>query len=59
MIQFKLKSAEEVYEYIYPVCEVKDCTTESEKLTSTETRFVDFCKKHYEDYIMGEIWKKS
>jgi len=55
MIQFKLKSAEEVYEYIYPVCEVKNCITESEKLTSTETRFVDFCKKHYEDYIMGEI----
>lgn len=55
MIKFKLKKAEEVFVYDYPVCEIIDCTEESEKLAMTETRMVDFCKKHHEEYILGEL----
>jgi hypothetical protein len=55
MIKYKLKRAEEVYAYDYPVCEIKDCTEKSDRLAMTETRFVDFCKKHHEEYILGEL----
>jgi hypothetical protein len=55
MIKFKLKTADQVWEYDYPVCEIIDCKEKSERLSMTETRFVDFCNKHYEQYLMGEI----
>lgn len=55
MIKFKLKTMDESWSYDYPVCEIKECIEESNKLAMTETRFVDFCKKHYEQYLMGEI----
>lgn len=55
MIRFKLKSFEESLLYDYAVCEIKECLAKSEKLSMTETRFVDFCMKHYQQYIMGEI----
>ena len=55
MIKYKLKQAEEVFAYDYPVCEIKDCIEKSDRLAMTETRFVDFCKKHHEEYILK--WK--
>lgn len=55
MIQFRLKSAEEICDYVYSVCEVKECISKGEKLTSTETKFVDFCNEHYQEYIMGDV----
>lgn len=55
MIKFKLKRVEELYSYDYPVCEVKDCIEKSERLAMTETRFVDFCKKHHEQFLKGEL----
>ena len=55
MIKYKLKRYQEILDYDYPVCEIKDCEEESEKLAMTETRFVDFCKKHHEKYILGEL----
>lgn len=55
MMKYKLKRYQEVLQYDYPVCEIKDCQEESEKLAMTETRLVDFCKKHHEKYILGEL----
>jgi len=49
-----VKSFEESLQYDYAVCEVVLCEKESEKLAMTETRFVDFCKNHYNVYILGE-----
>lgn len=55
MIKYKLKRFEESLEYDYAVCEVQECLEEAEKLSMTETRYVDFCQKHYELYILGEL----
>lgn len=55
MIKFKLKTMDESLSYDYSVCEIKECIEEGYKLAMTETRYVDFCKKHYEKYLMGEI----
>jgi len=55
MIKYKLKRIDEIFAYDYPVCEIKDCTSESERLAMTETRFDDFCKKHHEEYILGKL----
>jgi len=55
MIKYKLKRIEEVLEFEYAVCEIKECEEKSEKLAMTETRFVDFCDKHYEEYLKGEM----
>jgi len=54
MIKYRLKTYEEVLEYDYPVCEIRECIDKSDRLAMTETRFVDFCKKHHEEYILGE-----
>ncbi len=51
---FKIKTYQEVLKFDYPVCEVDMCTDESKKLAMTETRYVDFCMKHYQIYILGE-----
>lgn len=58
MRHLKLKKFEESIKYDYAVCEIELCTNESDKLSMTETRFVDFCKKHYEEYVIGEYDKK-
>lgn len=55
MIKYKLKRMDEIFSYEYPVCEIKDCPEKSEQLAMTETRFVDFCKQHHEQYIKGEM----
>jgi hypothetical protein len=55
MIKFKLKTADQAWEYEYPVCEILECKEKGERLSMTETRMVDFCLKHYEQYMMGEI----
>lgn len=51
---FRVKTYLEVLEFDYAVCEVDQCTEKSEKLAMTETRYVDFCIKHYQQYILGE-----
>lgn len=53
MMFFRIKTYQEVLEFDYSVCEVDQCTEKSEKLAMTETRFVDFCAKHYKVYILG------
>jgi len=55
MIRYKLKRYEEVLAYDYSVCEVKDCENKSDRLAMTETRFVDFCKLHHDEYISESI----
>jgi hypothetical protein len=50
----KLKSFEESIRYDYPVCEIEKCIEEAKILAMTETRFVDFCKKHHKEYILEE-----
>jgi len=49
---YLLKTFEESLKYDYSVCEIKDCANESFKIAMTETRFVDFCSKHYNIYIL-------
>jgi hypothetical protein len=53
MIIPKLKSFEESIRYDYAVCEINECLDEATMLSMTETRYVDFCKNHYREYIMG------
>jgi hypothetical protein len=50
----KLKRFEDSIRYDYPVCELEDCVDEATILSMTETRYVDFCKTHYREYIVGE-----
>jgi len=52
MKNLKLKRFEESIKYEYIVCEVDPCEEEGFKLSMTETRFVDFCEKHYNEYIL-------
>ena len=52
MKKFKLKRFEESIEYDYIVCEIQGCEKEGSKLTMTETRFVEFCEEHYDEYIL-------
>lgn len=54
MIIPRVKNFSESLEYDYAVCEIGNCINESYKLAMTETRFVDFCKEHYKEYILGE-----
>jgi hypothetical protein len=54
MIIPKLKSFDESIRYDYAVCEIKDCLDEAKVLAMTDTRFVDFCKKHHKEYILEE-----
>ena len=51
---FRVKTYMEVLEFDYAVCEVDKCIEKSEKLAMTETRYVDFCMKHYQQHILGE-----
>jgi hypothetical protein len=53
MIIPKLKSFEESIMYDYAVCEINECIDEATMLSMTETRYVDFCKNHYREYIVG------
>ena len=53
MIIPKLKSFAESIRYDYPVCEINECLDEATMLSMTETRYVDFCKNHYREYIVG------
>ena len=53
MIMPKLKSFEESIRYDYPVCEVLECIDDATVLSMTETKYVDFCKNHYREYIVG------
>jgi hypothetical protein len=50
----KLKRFEDSIRYDYAVCELEDCVDEATILFMTETRYVDFCKTHYREYIVGE-----
>jgi len=50
----KFKKFEDSVKYDYTVCEIKDCDNEATMLSMTETRYVDFCKNHYREYIVGE-----
>lgn len=52
MMYPKLKRFEESIRYDYAVCELEDCIDEATILAMTETRYVDFCKKHYREYIV-------
>ncbi len=54
MIKIRVKSFSESLEYDYAVCEIADCANEYYRLAMTETRFIEFCKEHYEMYILGE-----
>lgn len=53
MMHPKLKRFEESIRYDYAVCELEDCIDEATILSMTETRYVDFCEKHYREYIVG------
>ena len=50
MNDFRLKKLADSYSYEYIVCEYIDCENEGSALTMTETRFVDLCKQHYDEY---------
>jgi hypothetical protein len=50
----KIKRFEDSVRYDYAVCEIEDCVDEAVRLGMTETRYVDFCDKHYTQYIVGE-----
>jgi hypothetical protein len=50
----KLKKFEDSIRYDYAVCEIEGCIEEAEVLSMTETRYVDFCKNHYREYIVGD-----
>lgn len=54
MMPYRLKTYKEVLNFDYSVCEIDQCIEKSEKLAMTETRYVDFCMKHYKEYILGE-----
>jgi hypothetical protein len=49
----KIKKFEDSIRYDYAVCEIEDCIEEAKILSMTETRYVDFCKNHYREYIVG------
>ena len=51
----KFKKFEDSAKYNYIVCEIQNCDNEATILSMTETRYVDFCKQHYDIYILGEI----
>jgi hypothetical protein len=52
MMHPKLKRFEDSIRYDYAVCELEDCVDEAKILAMTETRYVDFCEKHYREYIV-------
>jgi hypothetical protein len=54
MIIPKLKNFEQTIEYDYAVCEIEKCIDEAKVLAMTDTRYVDFCKKHHKEYILEE-----
>jgi hypothetical protein len=49
----KIKKFEDSIRYDYAVCEIEECIEEAKILAMTETRYVDFCKNHYREYIVG------
>lgn len=54
ILRMKTKNFEEISKFQYSVCEIAECEKESYRLAMTETKFVDFCENHYEEYILGE-----
>jgi hypothetical protein len=52
MMHPKLKRFEDSIRYDYAVCELEECVDEAKILAMTETRYVDFCEKHYREYIV-------
>jgi hypothetical protein len=53
-MRIKIKEFEESIKYDYAVCDIEGCSEEAKILAMTETRYVDFCKIHHKEYILGE-----
>ena len=48
----RLKNFKESIRYDYSVCEIEECTNESDKITSTEVKFIEICNSHYNKYVL-------